>query len=113
MTYLRFYSTSLARQSAVVLACTGAFSREISLNTKFKGMVFSFGASVLSCERRSEYNTGKNVHPETTVSLCLSLEEVLLLDKSVMLSKVYWAIGKYHYYYTYFTDAVNESHASV
>lgn len=67
MIYLRFYSTSLARQAAVALACTDTFSREISLTTKLKWVVFSFGVSVLSCER-SEYNMGKNVHLETTVS---------------------------------------------
>lgn len=88
MIYLRFYSTSLARQSAVVLACTGAFSRDISLNKKLKGMVFSVGASVLSCEGRSAYDMGKNVHLENTVSQCLPLEEVLLLNKSIVLRKI-------------------------
>lgn len=66
------------------------------------------------CERWSEYNVGKNVHLETTVSQCLSLEEVLLLDKLIMLRKFDWVNRKIDcYYHTYFTDAANESHASL
>lgn len=41
------------------------FPRELSLTTKLKGVVFSFGPGVLACERRGECNLGKNVHLET------------------------------------------------